>query len=113
VIRALGDLRKHNWLRSREIIELLLKLVRQKDLKPSVGRSITEALNMLKPQNYISDLLDLLEDRSAIDAYVRQGIAQIISQCELNDTEQQKLLQLLESTDIPDDVLNALMNCFY
>lgn len=113
VIRALGDLGKHNRLRRREIIELLLKLVRQKDLKPSVGRSITEALNMLKPQNYISDLLDLLEDRSAIDAYVRQGIAQIISQCELNDTEQQKLLQLLESTDIPDDVFNALMNCFY
>jgi hypothetical protein len=114
VMRTLGYLGKRNNLREQEIIELLLKLVRQKDLNLYVGRSITEALNMLKLQKYasekyLSDLLDLLDERSAIDAYIRQGVAQIISHCQLNEAQQQRLFQLLPVTDIPNDVFEALM----
>lgn len=113
VIRALGYLGQRNSLRQKEIIEILLKLIGQKDLNPYVGRNIAEALNMLKMQNYVSSLLDLLCNHDAIDAYVRQGIAKIISRCELNDTEWQRLLQILEVTDIRDDVFEALMSCFH
>src|SRR5262249_12654084 len=113
VIRALGYVGQRNSLREQEIIELLLCLVRQKDLNLYVGRTITEALNMLKMQKYVPALLELLSDYNTIDAYIRQGIAQIISHCELHDTERQTLLELLPVTDLPNDVFEVLMSCFY
>ncbi|HEY7418473.1 MAG TPA: HEAT repeat domain-containing protein, partial [Ktedonobacteraceae bacterium] len=105
---ALGHVGRRNPLYEQDIIQQLLKRLRDKQVNVYVGRSITEALAMLNLQAYVPELLDLLVDHANINSYIRQGIAITLSQCRQDSSIQQRLLMLLQDSDIPDDIFEAL-----
>ncbi len=106
ILHALSCLSYHHAIDKQDIARQLVLLLPVEQIDRYIKENIASLLKSLSEPTELSFLFDILEDRR-IDRAIRQHIAEFAGQIVDDNASVTRLRELLESTDITEDVFRA------